>query len=87
MSDGIKWQYLPHEYERMKDRLRDLESFALVVVNNCSVTQAEIPDRPDLFEWLTQKYQHQQDAFFAEIEELEMLVGSLQNRVNHDPKL
>ena len=71
-----------------EDRLKDLEAFALVVVNNTSGdAYAEIPDRPDLFEWLSQKYQHQLDAFFAEIEELEVHVGALQNQVRHDPKL
>lgn len=88
MTKGIRLQYLPHEYESMKDRLQDLEKFALVVINNSSGNSyAEIPDRPDLFEWLTTNYQHQLDAFFDEIEELEFQVGSLQNRVNHDPKL
>lgn len=88
MSEGIKLQYLPHEHEMMKDRLKDLEAFALVVVNNCGGNAyAEIPDRPDLFEWLTNKYQHQLDAFFEEIEDLEVQVVSLQNQVKHDPRL
>ena len=69
------------------DRLKDLEEFALVVVNNGrhSKAHAEIPDRPDLFEWLCQEYQHQVDAYLEEIEELEIEVNSLKNRMKHDP--
>jgi hypothetical protein len=70
------------------DRLRDLEEFALVVVNNGNkCAHAEIPDRPDLFEWLCGEYQHQVDAFFSEIEELHVQVNSLKNQVKHDPRI
>jgi len=71
---------------RIEDRLKDLEEFALVVVNNGnSRAHAEIPERPDLFEWLCQVYQYQVDSFFTEIEELETEVNTLRNRVKHDP--
>jgi len=70
---------------RADERLKELEAFALVVINSGnSQAIAEIPDRPDLFEWLCQEYQHQVDAFFNEIEELEVEVNSLKNRLKHD---
>ena len=88
MKEGLTLQYLPHEHEVLKKRLHELEEFALVVINNSGGNSyATLPDRPDLFEWLTKKYQHQMDAFFDEIEELECQVESLKNRVNHDPRL
>lgn len=88
MKEGIKLHYLPHDYELLQERVKQLEEFALVVVNNSGGNSyARLPDRPDLFEWLTKKYQHQMDAFFDEIEELECQVESLKNRVNHDPRL
>ncbi len=72
--------------DKTDDRLKDLEEFALVVVNNGNGrAYAEIPDRPDLFEWLCQEYQHQVDSFFTEIEDLETEVNSLRNRMKHDP--
>lgn len=86
--DGVMLHYLPHDHEVLKERLKKLEDFALVVVNNCSGNSYdEIPDRQDLFEWLTNMYQHQLDAFFEEIEDLESQRDSLLNQVRHDPRL
>ena len=88
MKEGLTLQYLPHEHEVLKKRLHELEEFALVVVNNSGGNSYEkLPDREDLFDWLTQKYQHQLDAFFDEIEDLESQRDALQNRVNHDPQV
>lgn len=88
MKEGLTLHYLPHDYEKMKRRLEDLEAFALVVVNNSGgKSYAELPEMEDIFEWLSRKYQNQMDAFFDEIEELECQVESLKNRVNHDPRL
>jgi len=85
---GIKLQYLPYEHERALERLRALEEFALVVINNCSGNSfSKIPERDDLFEWLTTEYQHQLDTLFEEIEDLELQRDSLRNQVNHDHRL
>lgn len=86
--EGLTLQYLPHEYETLQRRVKQLEDFALVVVNNSGgCSYAKLPDREDLFDWLTQKYQNQLDAFFDEIEDLESQRDSLQNRLNHDPQI
>lgn len=86
MTDGMRLQYLPLEHEKLKERLESLEKFALVVVNNSGGNSyTNLPERDDLFEWLSQKYQHQLDAFFDEIEDLESQRDSLRNQVNHDP--
>lgn len=85
MKEAIRLQYLPHEHELLQERVKVLEAFALVVVNNSGGNSyATLPDREDLFEWLTSKYQHQLDAFFDEIEDLESQRDSLRNQVNHD---
>ena len=85
MKEAIRLQYLPHEHELLQKRVKTLEAFALVVVNNSGGNSyATLPDREDLFEWLTSKYQHQLDAFFDEIEDLESQRDSLRNQVNHD---
>ena len=86
--DGVRLHFLPHDYEVLEERVKKLEAFALVVVNNSGGNAyATLPERDDLFEWLTSKYQHQIDAFFDEIADLESQRDSLLNQVRHDPRL
>ena len=74
-------QQLEIENEDLKRRVEILEGFALFVLNNgITEPQLEIPERDDLLEWLCDSYQHQLDAFFSEIENLQIHVTSLRNR-------
>lgn len=73
------------ENEGLQRRVEILEEFALFVLNNgITKPQLEIPERDDLLEWLCDSYQHQLDAFFTEIENLQIHVSSLRNRLKHD---